>query len=234
VTDPKVPISFLRDVQPIFDRHCVGCHAGLKPAAGLDFSAGLTSRGGRTRNVAYDTIFAEKLVARSNVHEDARVTAPLAFGSHRSRLVEVLREGACGRRATLGEEEWLRLVIWIDANGPYHDGFIDKRPETPPYDLPADGELKAKIAAVHARRCGSCHQPAEVSRLEWIDIHRPGESLFLTAPLAKSSGGSGRCTPPVYRSADEPDYQAVLRWVEAAVVKTWERPRRDLRALKRR
>ena len=26
------PISFLRDIQPILDRHCVGCHSGLSPA----------------------------------------------------------------------------------------------------------------------------------------------------------------------------------------------------------
>jgi len=41
------PMSFLADVQPIFDRHCTSCHAGLKPAGGLDFSAGLTLRAGR-------------------------------------------------------------------------------------------------------------------------------------------------------------------------------------------
>ena len=100
-------MSFLRDVQPIFDRHCTGCHSGLKPAGGLDFSGGLTSTpGGRTRNVAYDTIFSRNLVARSNVHEDARITMPLAFGSHRSKLVEVLRSGACSKRVKLSPEEW--------------------------------------------------------------------------------------------------------------------------------
>ncbi|MGB2822741.1 MAG: hypothetical protein WBF17_17285, partial [Phycisphaerae bacterium] len=45
-------MSFLRDVQPVFDRHCARCHTGLRPAAGLDFSAGLTPR----HNRAYDTL----------------------------------------------------------------------------------------------------------------------------------------------------------------------------------
>ena len=31
------PVSFLRDIQPILDRHCVECHSGLKPAGGLGF-----------------------------------------------------------------------------------------------------------------------------------------------------------------------------------------------------
>ncbi|UCF16292.1 MAG: discoidin domain-containing protein, partial [Phycisphaerales bacterium] len=37
------PISFLRDIQPILDGHCVGCHSGLSPAGGLDFYGGLTA-----------------------------------------------------------------------------------------------------------------------------------------------------------------------------------------------
>ena len=52
------------------------CHSGMKPAKGLDFSGGLTSVNGRTRNVAYDTIFAHNLVARSNVNDDARIRCP--------------------------------------------------------------------------------------------------------------------------------------------------------------
>ena len=30
------PLNFLRDIQPVFDRHCVTCHGGLKPAESLD------------------------------------------------------------------------------------------------------------------------------------------------------------------------------------------------------
>ena len=37
------PLNFLRDIQPVFDRHCTGCHGGLKPAGGLDFCGGLTT-----------------------------------------------------------------------------------------------------------------------------------------------------------------------------------------------
>ena len=85
------PMSFLRDIQPVLDRHCVGCHSGLKPAGGLDFSGGLTASGttGPTTRSS-----PSKLVARSNVGEDARITMPLAFGSHKSKLVAVLRDGA--------------------------------------------------------------------------------------------------------------------------------------------
>ena len=221
------PISFLRDVQPVLDRHCVGCHAGLKPAGGLDFSGGLTAR----YNRAYDTILAARLIARSNVGDDAKVTPPLAFGSHKSKLVAILRKEPHTDRAKLTQEDWLRLVTWIDANGPYHDGFINKRMEKPPYDLAADRELAGQIAAVHARRCAACHSPAEVSRLDWISLRQPQLTLFLTAPLAKEAGGSAKCKQITYKDQTDPDYQALLGHLKTALQKAWSLPRRDLKAL---
>jgi len=228
------PLSFLRDVQPIFDRHCVACHGGLKPAGGLDFCGGLTRREvipAFAANRAYDTIRSRGLVAISNIHDDARVTAPLAFGSHRSELVRVLREGACGKRATLSAQEWQRLVTWIDANAPYHDAFINKRAGAMPYDLPADEKLIAAVAAVHTRRCNQCHTAGEVTQSHWIDVHDPRRSLFLSAPLARSAGGSGKCGQPIYQNTDDADYRAVLDLVRAAARRAWQSPRRDLAAL---
>lgn len=223
------PISFLRDVQPVFDRHCTGCHSGLKPAGDLDFSGGLTMR----HNRAYDTILAHKLIAQSNVGEDARITMPLAFGSHRSRLVEVLQQGACSGRAKLSDEDWRRLVTWIDANGPYHDAFLNKRVPERPYELLADAELARQITGVHARRCAGCHQAGDVSRLDWIDLRNPAQSRFLTAPLA-AAAGQGKCTPAVYQDQRDPDYRTVREAVEAAAQKAWTLPRRDLRGLQGR
>jgi len=220
-------ISFLRDVQPVFDRHCVKCHGGLKPAGGLDYSAGLTA----LHNRAYDTLIAKGLVAISNKNDDAKITPPLAFGSHKSKLVEVLRKEPHAKRVALSKEEWRRLVTWIDANAPYHDDFIDKRPERKPYDLAADAELGRTIATVHAKRCASCHAAADVSRVAWIDIHEPKRSLFLFAPLAKEAGGAGRCKESVYKDENDPDYQAVRRAVEAAAKRVWAEPRRDVKAL---
>ena len=221
------PVSFLRDVQPVFDRHCVACHAGLKPAGGLDFSGGLTAR----HNRAYDTILAARLVSRSNVGDDAKVTQPLAFGSHRSQLIAILRKAPHTERVKLPQDDWLRLVAWIDANGPYHDGFINKRLPQPPYDLAADRALAEQVGAVHARRCAACHDPAQVSRLDWISLREPRRSLFLAAPLAAEAGGLARCKPPPYKGATDPDYQALLRLLETTLERARIFPRRDIRAI---
>ncbi|MBL7188687.1 MAG: discoidin domain-containing protein [Phycisphaerae bacterium] len=236
------PISFLRDIQPILDRHCVDCHSGLSPAGGLEFYGGLTAgpqRGpghatyiaGYGANRAFETIIEHKLVSWSQVQGDARITQPLEFGSHKSRLVKTLRAGACGRRARLSPSEWLRLVTWIDGNAPYHDGFVNKRQVKPAYSLPADTGLIREISSIHERRCGSCHEASEISRPDWVDIRRPMQSLFLAAPLEKSAGGTGKCGKVTYRNREDVDYKAVLRLVADAVEQAWENPRRDLMAL---
>lgn len=236
-------LSFLRDVQPVFDRNCVRCHSGMKPAGGLDFSAGLVS-GGKVRssygrdvglgahNTCYRTLLTHGLVSYANKSAPAsEITQPLAFGSHKSKLVRVLRAEAHGKRVSLTGDEWRRLYTWIDANVPYHDGFINMRPAGPPYDLALDRELPGKISAVHAKRCASCHKPEEVSRPALIDIREPSKSPFLTAPLARDAGGTGACGEVVYGDQTDPDYREARRLVEDAVRKAWAHPRRDLRAL---
>jgi hypothetical protein len=123
------------------------------------------------------------------------------------------------------------LVTWIDGNAPYHDGFVNKRPQRPAYSLPTDTELIREISSIHERRCGSCHKTPEISRPDWVDIHRPAQSLFLTAPLEKSAGGTGKCGKVTYRNCEDVDYKAVLRLVADAVEEAWKNPRRDLMAL---
>lgn len=230
------PVSFLRDVQPVLDRHCVGCHGGLKPAGGLDFSGGLTAsppRGpgyaepiaGYGLNRAFETIIANKLVAWSDIHGDAGVTQPLSFGSHKSRLIQVLRDGPCADRVNLSPSDWQRLVTWIDANAPYHDQFVNKRQPEPAYSLPNDQNLLSEIHAVHSRRCGQCHVADEVTRADWIDLRAPEKSLFLAAPLGNRCGKA-------YPDPTDDDYQTVLKLIRQAVEKAWRLPRRDLAAIK--
>lgn len=223
------PVSFLRDIQPVLDRHCVRCHRGLEPAGGLEFSSGLTSHNpavaGYGYNRAYETIMAHGLVSISKAREqDASITPPLAYGSRKSKLVQAL-----DKQPNVSADDRLRVVMWIDANAPYHDGFVDKRPSEPAYDLAADESLQTQIAAVHSLRCAFCHDSESVSRLDWIDLRAPERSLFLAAPLG--SHPQARCPGGAYPSAADPDYDALSQLVSEAVSKAWQNPRRDLQTL---
>jgi len=230
------PISFLRDVQPVLDKHCAGCHAGLNPAGGLDFSGGLLAHDdevpGYGHNRAFDTILANQLVSISEVRaQDAGITPPYAYGARKSRLITALDDERHTKRVAVSAEDRLRLTLWIDANAPYHDRFVNKRPGIPPYDIAADRELRDTIRQVHARRCAGCHEVDAITRLDWIDLAQPRHSRFLMAPLAEADGGNGRCSLAVYQSIEDGDYVRIHDLVTAAVARAWERPRRDLEAL---
>jgi mono/diheme cytochrome c family protein len=243
-SDPQPPpwgdraVSFLRDVQPVLDRQCVNCHRGLKPAGGVDLFGGLTSSdqevAGYGHNRAYETILEKGLVSISAVRaQDAEITPPLAYGSHKSKLITCLTDAAHQGKVKLTAADRLRLVMWIDANAPYHDRFVNKRAENPAYDLAGDQALLKNLAAVHERRCAACHKGEAVTRLDWVDLRDPARSLFLAAPLAREAGGAGKCSPGVYRDASDADYRAVRAFVAEAVRKAWEQPRRDVASLER-
>ncbi len=231
------PISFLRDVQPVLDKHCVKCHAGLKPAGGLDFSGGLLSDdeevAGYGHNRAYETILANSLVSMSAARaQDASITPPGAYGSLKSRLISVLDDAKHPGKVQLSTEERLRLSMWIDANAPYHDRFVNKRPAEAAYDLAEDKTLRQELRQIHERRCTACHEPDKITRLDWVDLNHPDQSLFLAAPLGQSTQGRQACTQAPYANTQDPDYAQALNLVNAAVSKTWANPRRDLVSLR--
>ena len=113
-------MSFLRDIQPILDRHCVQCHSGLKPAGGLDFCGGLTDWSrefeqwwglvpGYGFNRAFETITRAKLVATAEPNlQDASVTPPLAYGAHASKLYKAMDSPSQRKRGRLTADERLR------------------------------------------------------------------------------------------------------------------------------
>ncbi len=217
----------------MFDRNCVRCHSGLTPARGFDFSGGLIAHDknipGYGHNRAYETIMEKGLVAISKVREqDASITPPLAYGARLSRLLRAMNRHPHDQEVQLTPADLLRLSMWIDANAPYHDAFVNKRPDSRAYDLASDDRLLQSITKVHERRCGGCHKPQEISRLDWIDLHQPGQSRFLSAPFA---GAATECKGAVYKDTSDPDYKSLRETVEAAVKKAWAAPRRDLQAL---
>ncbi|MDR1581994.1 MAG: hypothetical protein LBS55_01845 [Prevotellaceae bacterium] len=103
-----VAIHFPRDIQPIFDKHCISCHNGESPKAGLDFS----------KEKSFRTVRDNKLVVLSNHYMDGSITKVKQFGSHVSKLTQAIRSQE-KMKVSLTDAEWQSLVTWVDANIPY-------------------------------------------------------------------------------------------------------------------
>ncbi|MBI4606390.1 MAG: hypothetical protein HY721_30865, partial [Planctomycetes bacterium] len=220
------PISFLRDVQPVLDGRCVTCHSGLRPAGEVDLFPGLTGPAhDRAHSTSFDAL--SRYVPRSHVPFDAGpgrikfdVSQPYQFGSGKSELVKLLKAGHEGVK--LERDEWLTLLTWIDSNGLYLGSFVSVHDWGRWGYRPGPADMAA-VRAIEDRRCGACHQGADLARPGWIDPRRPEASLYLLAPLAKSAGGWGKCRPEVFRDASDPGYRALLEETR----KVWDRMSRD-------
>ena len=91
----------------------------------LDLSGGLTT----LFNRSYENIVGKDLIKvwRENQPKtgDASPIPPYTLGSHRSKLITLIREGHEG--VELSREEFIKLVTWVDANGPYYGSYFGRR-----------------------------------------------------------------------------------------------------------
>lgn len=115
--EPARGFSFVDDVQPVFDRHCVSCHD-----FGNSRNGGLVLARDRevVFNAAYTELWSKRLTGAVGAGP-AHVMVAGSWGSRASRLVAVLDKGHYDVR--LGPEEMERIVTWIDLNAPYYPAY---------------------------------------------------------------------------------------------------------------
>ena len=122
-TVPRM-VHYPLDVQPTFDKHCVNCHNSRRTDGKLDLSGEMTTLFSKS----YESLIQKRLI--NHIDSDPRdnfiaAEPPLRFGSHRSKLVEVILQGHYDCK--LSREEFVRLVTWIDANAPYYGTYEGKK-----------------------------------------------------------------------------------------------------------
>ena len=131
---PARGFSFQREVQPVIDRYCLGCHDGQPrpdgPAAldlrGTKFIDDYDSRyhhGGRDAgkfSVAYANL--QRFVRRPGLESDFHLLTPMEFHVSTTQLYQMLEKGH--HNVKLDDEAWDRLITWIDLNTPYHGSWL--------------------------------------------------------------------------------------------------------------
>ncbi|MEE8451934.1 MAG: SUMF1/EgtB/PvdO family nonheme iron enzyme [Thermoguttaceae bacterium] len=123
--------DYSREVQPVIDRYCVGCHDGeplddgtvavnLRGDQMIEDFGMVTAGNGGNRGGKFSVGYAElhRYVRRSGIESDIHLLTPMEFHASTTELVQMLEKGHHGVR--LDDEAWDRIVTWIDMNCPYH------------------------------------------------------------------------------------------------------------------
>jgi hypothetical protein len=214
-------IDYPRDVQPIWDEHCVACHSPDNPEGRVvltgDYNDWFTQ--------SYYALFAANQVSDSEGYEEDGNRPAGGFGSAASPLMQKI-DGS-HYQARLSERQRRLVQLWIDTGATYPGTYAALRPGTPPsghtqpdpHDYPitygtvvttarlSGGE---SIDAIVHRRCMTCHNAAlplgqgihKKQKFLNVPIHyclnlynltSPARSMILRAPLAKEAGGYGWC-----------------------------------------
>ncbi len=231
--------DYSRVVQPVLDRYCGVCHTGVEPASGIDLSGDKTD----FFNVSYDVLARENQGQRGSPHISWIPTyngqewnilevRPKTWGSPVSKLAELVLSGHPDEqgmpRFDMDPADRRRIFSWIDLNVPYYGTSETAWPEAKGCRQIYPANLDEVLAEVVSRRCAECHAEGKIPRRVWTRITHPELNPFLTAPLARSAGGTERCGRAVFADTDDPDYRTILSTFEPIAARLRETPRMDM------
>jgi len=129
ITGKARNFAFLREVQPVLDRKCIGCHDGKKPGRpNFDDITGKTvtyprrptERGGPF-SVSYLAL--NPYVRRPGPESNYGLLNAMEYHSSTSLLVQMLTKGHHGVKLTA--DEWMAINAWIDLNAPFWGTWAD-------------------------------------------------------------------------------------------------------------
>jgi len=210
--------DYPRDIQPIFDKHCLACHDYDERAGRII----LTGDHGPIFSHSYYTLTARQLFSDGRDRLQTNLP-PRSVGTFASPLMKMLDGNHYGATLTQHEQDMIRY--WIESAAPYPGtyaslgtgmigGFPKSVLET------SDRKWPSSIAAAEAiqRRCKGCHDSSlpmpqyisdnlelilsnpdpddiriQYSRHLMFNLSRPEKSLILLAPMATDTGGYGLC-----------------------------------------
>jgi hypothetical protein len=250
-------LDFPRDVQPVFDRHCTECHNPDRFDGQIDLTGdhtplfcqsywtiiqqGLIADG---RNEKYgnrppltigsggsrllDLLDGSHYDARPSRQErdvvrlwiDTSATYPgtyaaLGSGMHPVEFPVEVMERRCG--GCHGSKP--------PAKSPFGPGLhFCFGPGGPPLPLVHEFmDLKQIRVTAGYFKFGRSRTPQSLCNLT-----RPQKSLLLRAPLGRAAGGLALCESAVFETADDPDYQAILKQITEASQRHQQEKRFDL------
>ena len=221
---PGVPevIDYPRDIQPVWDRHCVSCHSAEKPLGHVvltgDFNEWFTQ--------SYYALFAYGQISDVRNWGENGNNPPWGFGTGASPLMKTIDGSHYDAKLTKQEHDLVRL--WVESSAVFAGTYAAfnhvENAVADAVDLRMV-ELRAPVGPIVEKRCLTCHgsvahlgrrvtkelgeeapgsglfkngKPAEMMNLPrycWnlYNLSYPEKSMILLAPLAEEAGGYGWC-----------------------------------------
>ena len=238
-------------VQPVLDAHCIKCHNARNQPKGLDLTGDKTDfwcvsyehlarqgthgeknpfqHGVSSLAAVGENPYVKWISSINGAGENILMIKPRTWGAYPSKLTQIILSGHPDKdgkkRVTMDRMSRRRLFAWMDLNVPYYKDSRTNHPHTPGSRMMRPPHLETVLADVGKRRCAECH--AKVPRKFYTRITNIEENPFLSAPLAKSAGGSEACGAATFKSKSDPDYVAILKTFEPITKLMKERPRID-------
>ena len=217
---PRYPggFSFLRTVQPVLDRYCIGCHGLDKTEGGISLLGTAKTTGGWDRGLSrlsatasYDALVSrEGMVKVAPRNRETYFSKPKDYFAHAGKLAKMLLDGHDGR-VTLDRESFQRIVDWLDLNAQFYGDYSFNRVESRRPAREGEAALRKHVGEVFGPKLAQ--QPFAAL----VNVAMPSESRILKAPLAVEAGGWGQIKTNGWRSADDPGYKKMSERVDAAI-----------------
>ncbi len=122
---PARGFNFRREVQPVLDKYCVGCHNDDKRKDGKTIPNFARREKAGMRNFDQSYLALHPYVRRPGPESDYHLQKPSEWHADTSELVQMLQKGHQGVK--LDAEAWDRLITWIDLNVPCHGTWSEHR-----------------------------------------------------------------------------------------------------------
>ena len=220
---PGVPdvIDYPRDIQPVWNRHCVKCHSAEKP----DGRVVLTGDYNEWFTQSYYALFAYNQISDARRYDEDGNHPPRSFGTAASPLMKKIDGSHYETKLTAQERDLVRL--WIEAGATFAGTYAAYNLTDSAVAGAACNSTQVAIGSpvgpIVERRCLSCHgsvanlgQRVDKIRVNplyttspgnawrgrvnlpkhcWnlYDLSYPEKSMILLAPLAEEAGGYGWC-----------------------------------------
>jgi len=230
---PPRNFSYTSEVQPVWDKHCVSCHDYDGEAPELNLSGDR----GPAFNVSYSALRSRSPSIWTSAQPGGkkplisavgagpiREIAPYCWGSHRSRLVDILREGHYDVK--LDREDLERIVTWIDLNTPYYPSHVTYYQTNTFGRCPLNHKQLARLGQLIAAA-------PDGAKYGWNDVksYSPNQLthriMTLGSPINFTRPEHSLCLK-AFADKDDPAYREALSIIQSGREMLEQHPRADM------